>query len=69
MTQVAAPMVATHAVHTKANFLLEGHGVLEMYICARCGFIEWYCQDPESIPIGPEYMTEIIDHAPDEPYR
>lgn len=45
-------------------------GTLELYICAACGFVEWYCHDPSSIPIGPAYMTEIVDHDSSHvPYR
>ena len=47
----------------------EGYGVLEAYICKGCGFVEWYCQAPEEIPIGPEYMTEEIDLDATGPYR
>lgn len=47
----------------------QGHGTLEAYACLGCGAVEWYCLDPERIPIGPEYMTEIVDCAPDAPYR
>jgi hypothetical protein len=46
-----------------------GRGLLEMYICSGCGFIEWYCHDVESIPIGPEYNTAIVDYGSDTPYR
>lgn len=40
-----------------------------MYICRKCGFIEWYCNDPDTVPIGPYYMTEAIDHGSDTPFR
>jgi hypothetical protein len=46
-----------------------GFGALEMYACLGCGFVEWYCQDPENIPIGPEHMTDVVDYTPDKPYR
>ena len=46
-----------------------GFGVFETYICKRCGFVDWYCQDPDSIPIGPEFMTEEVDSDASEPYR
>ena len=39
-------------------------GTLELYICESCGFVEWYCHQPQDIPIGPAYMTEVIDHEP-----
>jgi hypothetical protein len=48
----------------------EGFGMLEACICRRCGFVDWYCQDPDSIPIGPEYMTEEVDAGGSgDPYR
>lgn len=48
----------------------DGYGAFEMYICKRCGFVEWYCYNPQDIPIGPEYMTEEVSSDPgDAPYR
>lgn len=48
----------------------SGIGILEQYICATCGVVEWYCLDPEAIPINPGYMTEAIDYEPSgAPYR
>lgn len=44
-------------------------GMLEVYVCRKCGFVEWYCSDPDRIPIGPVYMTEDIDYDSDTPYR
>ncbi len=46
-----------------------GLGLLEVYVCKKCGLVEWYCNDVERIPIGPRYMTEDIDYEPDKPYR
>ena len=37
-----------------------GHGVLELYTCRRCGYSEWYAVEPENIPTGPEYKTEVV---------
>jgi len=39
------------------------HGLLSLYICSGCGFSETYCEDPASIPIGPEYMTDVVDYT------
>jgi hypothetical protein len=75
-----APMVLTHPVATTRMFVsldLEavepshrlGIGLLETWVCSQCGFMEWYCNDPASLPIGPEYMTEIVDYTSDTPYR
>lgn len=48
----------------------DGYGAFEMYICKRCGFVEWYCYNPQDIPIGPEYMTEeVSSEQGDAPYR
>ena len=37
-----------------------GIGELLLHICKSCGFAEWYVSDPESIPIGEDYRTELI---------
>jgi hypothetical protein len=47
----------------------SGRGMLEAYVCRGCGFVEWYCSDPENIPIGPEFMTEELDAGDGGPYR
>jgi hypothetical protein len=67
----AIPMTITNYVRRGEirRTLESGRGLLETYICTACGFVEWYCNDPEAIPIGAEYMTEIIDYAGDSPYR
>ena len=45
-------------------------GILEMYVCRACGYVEWYCTDPQSIPIGPQFMTEIVGNEDGKgPYR
>jgi hypothetical protein len=46
-----------------------GRGTLEMYACFGCGLVEWYCQDVATIPIHPQYMTEIVDYDAAGPYR
>jgi len=45
------------------------YGMLEMYICRKCGFVEWYCSDPDSIPIRPAFMTELVKLGGDGAYR
>jgi hypothetical protein len=79
-SEKVAPMSATHMPDVAQKLLFRGNkvrtpdiatgvGLLEMYICSQCGFVEWYCHDPESIPIGPEYMSDIVDYSASEPYR
>jgi hypothetical protein len=64
-----APMTVTYAPHTVKRLLFggqqartptpaQGAGVLEAWICEACGFVEWYCQDPKSVPVGPEFNSE-----------
>lgn len=77
--QQAAPMALSYPRKVALGFwsagevnpveISEGVGVLETYVCAACGFVEWYCQDPDRIPIGPEYMSDVVDYTPDSPYR
>jgi hypothetical protein len=73
MTAVALPSTSSRMLFAgkkvKAATVHAGAGKLEMYICSTCGFVEWHCQDPESIPIGTEYMTEVVDFSPGSPYR
>jgi hypothetical protein len=43
----------------------EPLGRFEAYVCRACGFTDLYCVDPEAIPIGPEYGTELCDASAD----
>lgn len=68
------PMFAAHQIQTEDGAVQpiharSGFGVLEAYICRRCGFVEWYCQNAAEIPLGPEYMTEEHDVDGATPYR
>ena len=76
----AAPMTLTLVPRTTSKFFgqgrnvdepspLDGKGKLETFVCTGCGRVEWYCTDPQNIPIGPEYMSEIVDYTADKPYR
>lgn len=74
--QLASPMAVTFGGQ-HAGWLgginadpRRAFGLLEVYVCRGCGFVEWYCSDPEKIPIGPHFMTESLDYgAPAGPYR
>jgi hypothetical protein len=77
---VTAPMVATHEPRTTEKLtssaravmpidIRQGFGRMEMFVCRRCGFVEWYVEHPETIPIGPHYMTEDVDYSTPGPYR
>ncbi len=75
-----APMTLTQRPHVSPRFLgkgntvdaprvLLGDGLLETYTCLQCGYVEWYVEDPSEIPIGPEYMSEIVEYKSEPPYR
>ena len=76
-----APMTLTSApqTHTIGGMISSttvsvtsaelGYGLLETYVCKKCGYVEWYCHDPERIPIGPQYMTDEVDYDSPSPYR
>jgi hypothetical protein len=75
----AEPMALTFVPRPTTSILSTGpaapgpdpamsRGRLETYVCMTCGFVEWYCIEPHMIPIGPEYMSDVIDYTTD-PYR
>jgi len=35
-------------------------GKLEAWVCRSCGFVEWYAQSPEEIPIAAVHGTELV---------
>ena len=37
-----------------------GIGEMAVLVCRACGFAEWYVKDPESIPIGKHFKTEML---------
>jgi ribosomal protein L37E len=45
-------------------------GKLQQYVCRRCGYTQWFAQNPEDIPIGFPHETELLRGAPKgPPYR
>ena len=45
-------------------------GVLNVFICRRCGFTQWFAFAPADIPLGPEFGTRLIQGNVDNgPYR
>ena len=78
-TQLSAPLFLTHAPSTYHGFFgshvkeIEveetGYGLLETFICRKCGLVEWYCHDIERMPAHPHLMSEAIDYESDAPYR
>lgn len=44
-------------------------GVMQAYVCARCGFTELYAQQPDKIPIDKIDGAQVLDGAQGAPYR
>jgi len=44
-------------------------GVLDAYVCRACGYVEWYAQEPENIPIGALYGTALVEIPGEGVYR
>ncbi len=61
-----APM----AVSVRGLFFPEVRGVFECDVCAACGLVEWYVQDPGAIDVEQDdiELIEAEDPAPG-PYR
>ncbi len=64
----AAPMFLTTEPKAKTSWLTQtwidprgGQGMFETYVCRTCGFVEWYCVQPDKIPIGKLYNTELVE--------
>ena len=77
-----APLAATFGIDRRRSFWSGDHahtnvaqpiGLMQAYICRKCGFSEIYTSDPQDIPIGEEFATELVDLTPgdgdDGPYR
>lgn len=56
-------------MNVTAPSVVLGDGMLETYTCLACGYVEWWCEEPTEIPIGPEYMSDLVDYSSDTPYR
>jgi hypothetical protein len=73
MTLTQAPKVDAfrkgRGASVQSPTVVLGDGMLETYTCLRCGYVEWYCERPSEIPIGPEYMSELIDYTLSAPHR
>jgi hypothetical protein len=61
------PKLIGRGMSVSAPSIVLGDGMLETYTCIACGYVEWWCENPTEIPIGPEYMSELVDYWPDAP--
>lgn len=47
----------------------ELFGLVEAYVCRRCGATELFTRAPEDIPLGPEHGTELMVAPTDGAFR
>ncbi len=38
----------------------HGHGPLAFYMCRQCGYLQWFVEQPESVPVGDEHRTSLV---------
>jgi len=69
-------LTVTHARSEQLSGMVLGlrppvtFGIIEAYICRRCGYIQSFAREPGKIPIGEKYETTLIRGAKDRgPYR
>lgn len=43
---------------------IQQYGLMVAYCCQRCGFVAWFANKPEEIPIGDEYGTSLVEGPP-----
>jgi hypothetical protein len=56
------------AVTYDPRWLLQGlgrnsrrpRGVLVIYVCRACGYLQWFAKDPDQIPIDEEHCTRLV---------
>lgn len=47
----------------------RGFGKLTYYMCRRCGYLQWFVEKPEEVPIGERFQTSLITPSRQGPYR
>jgi predicted nucleic-acid-binding Zn-ribbon protein len=47
----------------------ESLGVFEAYVCAACGYTEWFVRDPDEVPVDGELVTLIEGPKHAGPFR
>ncbi len=59
-----------------ARWLMSGrnpkyaHGELKYYMCRQCGYLQWFVDQPQEVPIGDDYRTRLIEGVERKgPYR
>jgi hypothetical protein len=62
-------LALTYGFDAKGPNLELASGELYAMVCRACGFVEWYADHPEQIPIGAKYGTELVGATSSGPYR
>ena len=48
------------AVRYRKILSVERWGTLHLYTCRRCGFAQWFAENPQNIPIDAKMQTRLI---------
>lgn len=66
----------TAAVTYEPRWVLGGrnpnypHGMLRVYVCRGCGYVQWFAENADAIPVGDRYLTRVINGpGTSDPYR
>jgi hypothetical protein len=54
-------VAATEGLVGGAFAKTQQFGLMAAYTCQKCGFVMWFANDPQHIPIGDEYRTRLIE--------
>jgi hypothetical protein len=53
-------MAVTHGQYLGERSAAKPFGSLSLYVCGKCGYAQWFADEPAMIPVGPAYGTESI---------
>jgi hypothetical protein len=63
-------LAVSYAIVDGARDARFPRGLLVAYICRRCGYLQWFADKPDEIPIGKRYKTRLVrGPSPRGPFR
>lgn len=48
--------------YAKPLDIKAGYGLVELFVCRKCGFIEHYCPTVNDVPVHKHLNTEVVDY-------
>jgi hypothetical protein len=63
-----APFCVAHE-HKRFGGMI-GYGTFNAHVCQRCGYAQWFAENPSDVPIGEKHFTDLVTGPePEGPYR